>query len=655
MRLNKIILTNYRQFRFIEIDFVKKLNEDIHIIVGKNGTGKTNLLNAINWCLYNEEPHLSQQSQKLPLLNLNSIQQSNDNQDINCCVEVRFTSENNSNISFLRNATFRTYQNDKNPKSQNVQFEARIIDNKGNTEILNEELADSLADRFVPNSIKEFFFFDGERLDNYFRKATAQNIRHAIFVISQIDLLENRLEYRLSEIQKEIRREAGSNNPHIEEKRNLLEDAKSQLSLFENNIIECQAEINMAEDELRELNKKLEAIPDLERYEKERFELKASRKHKKKFLDEKKSEYEDLIFEFSKIIMFWPAIKYSSELLKEKRIKNEIPPPASPQILHKSLETGTCIICGQPLDDKIRGKVSKFLDQMKISSSISSELSKMEIQILPFSERIYQFKKIFKKIDDEINSYNIDLEKIEKRINQIDKLQSGYNIKKINEWVEQRKKYENALAMNQQKKGVFIERENKLNEDMLTFEKQFQDEIKKEKKTKELSNQLNFCGSALNVIKATKIQIMNETRTKIQKETKKNFFKLIWKKETFKDISISEDFDINLTHIMGYPCLGSISAAERELLALSFTLALHSISGFDAPILIDTPVARVSDEHRANLGKIFLEVSALKQVILMFTPSEYSSDISEVLDKCSNNKFILKLSSDEKEVKLQEV
>ena len=61
-----------------------------------------------------------------------------------------------------------------------------------------------------------------------------------------------------------------------------------------------------------------------------------------------------------------------------------------------------------------------------------------------------------------------------------------------------------------------------------------------------------------------------------------------------------------------------VSAAERELLALSFTLALHKISGFDSPILIDTPVARVSDDPEKTL-QISFRSKQNKQIILLFT------------------------------------
>jgi len=52
MRIDRLVLKNYRQFRNIELPFNKNSYNDLHVIVGRNGTGKTNILNAINWCLY---------------------------------------------------------------------------------------------------------------------------------------------------------------------------------------------------------------------------------------------------------------------------------------------------------------------------------------------------------------------------------------------------------------------------------------------------------------------------------------------------------------------------------------------------------------------------------------------------------------------------
>jgi DNA sulfur modification protein DndD len=192
MRIENILLKNYRQFKNVEIILPRKSENDLHIIIGKNGTGKTNLLNAINWCLYGDEPHLSKDSKQLPILNLNSIEETEDGEEKDVVVIVQVKTEDNRQIIFARKAIFRIYQNEKLPVHQHTEFEVIADDDKGNKEIFKDEEAKMFVERFVPLSIREFFFFDGERLDNYFREATVQNIRHAIYVITHIDLLENR-------------------------------------------------------------------------------------------------------------------------------------------------------------------------------------------------------------------------------------------------------------------------------------------------------------------------------------------------------------------------------------------------------------------------------------------------------------------------------
>ena len=63
-------------------------------------------------------------------------------------------------------------------------------------------------------------------------------------------------------------------------------------------------------------------------------------------------------------------------------------------------------------------------------------------------------------------------------------------------------------------------------------------------------------------------------------------------------------------------------------------------------LFIDTPVGRVSDDNRECFAKSLIEVSKEKQLILAFTPSEYSVEISKYFDNYSASKNNL-LSADE--------
>ena len=128
---------------------------------------------------------------------------------------------------------------------------------------------------------------------------------------------------------------------------------------------------------------------------------------------------------------------------------------------------------------------------------------------------------------------------------------------------------------------------------------------------------------------------------------------MIWKKETFKSLEIDENYNINLIHSMGFDCLGSLSGGEREVLTLAFTMALHQVSGFDSPIVIDRPLAMVSGSPRAKIVKILSEISKNKQVILFFTPNDYSEDISRILDGQLSTLYKLEMTHDEGETRIE--
>ena len=70
MIIESLELKNYRQYRDQKITFaLGEANKRITVIQGANGAGKTNILNAITWCLFNEERHLGDAHRGLPLIN----------------------------------------------------------------------------------------------------------------------------------------------------------------------------------------------------------------------------------------------------------------------------------------------------------------------------------------------------------------------------------------------------------------------------------------------------------------------------------------------------------------------------------------------------------------------------------------------------------
>jgi DNA sulfur modification protein DndD len=73
-----------------------------------------------------------------------------------------------------------------------------------------------------------------------------------------------------------------------------------------------------------------------------------------------------------------------------------------------------------------------------------------------------------------------------------------------------------------------------------------------------------------------------------------------------------------------------LSAGEKQIYAISVLWALGIVSGRPLPIIIDTPLARLDRDHRALLGQLYFP-NASHQVIILSTDTEIDSDFIPLL------------------------
>ena len=64
-KIKEIEIKNFRQFIHEVIKLQYSPGKNITIITGRNGYGKSNIFNAITWCFFEIEEHLSSESEGL--------------------------------------------------------------------------------------------------------------------------------------------------------------------------------------------------------------------------------------------------------------------------------------------------------------------------------------------------------------------------------------------------------------------------------------------------------------------------------------------------------------------------------------------------------------------------------------------------------------
>lgn len=111
-------------------------------------------------------------------------------------------------------------------------------------------------------------------------------------------------------------------------------------------------------------------------------------------------------------------------------------------------------------------------------------------------------------------------------------------------------------------------------------------------------------------------------REAIEEAINRHFRALMTGHHMLDRIVVADDFGLRYQDAVGAPIgLATISAGMKQLVATALLWALREVSGTTAPVVIDTPLARIDRENQLNLITRYYP-NAAEQVILLPTDSE---------------------------------
>ena len=181
MILKSIYLKNYRTYRGpVSINFAKG-DKNVTIIKGNNEVGKTTIMNAIAWCLYGVE-YYKDEGNEPKFSKSTSYELSNGEKD-NIEVKLTMIDSKKKEIEFTRTLEF--YKNDLGDcKEGSSEFEIYI---KDDDRFVTRK--DTFLAKHLPRNFREYFLFDGEKLEQYFTNDSSDNIKKSVYKLSHLNLL----------------------------------------------------------------------------------------------------------------------------------------------------------------------------------------------------------------------------------------------------------------------------------------------------------------------------------------------------------------------------------------------------------------------------------------------------------------------------------
>ena len=622
------------------IEFSTSPEKNFTIIQGTTGAGKTTLINAITWCLYGEELHNITDD---PIYNEITENLTEPGGKFQIEVEIELLGEANQIITIHRDLMFYKDENGKIFDSFEG-FNFYVIDQSARD---NEpvEYPELFVDKHIPKDIEEYFFFNGQRLEDYFKENAGKVIKNSVFKITQLMLFERiitHLEERrdhFSDRITEISPKTGEIEQQIVAKEGLLVKNKERLQ-------EAIKQRKLAERNITKFERDLKRIDsaDINKLQIEREKLETDLITLDADIDDVKLERIEFLLKMSPIILTYSPLIKTKEIAENLKKKKFIPVKYRTPFLDDLIKDGTCI-CGTDLvhNEECMKNIVDLKERTSVLSDIGEEISDEFISLGYVLSNLTDFREKQKSLGKNIVRLVKEREQKSTRITEISVLLKDSEIEKVKSletFLDENKRIKDSKIAEEATLSVQIKSDTDL---IKKLKEKRSKEMEKNRELENLKDVLEFSENSLEAVRNIKADLIENTRVQIEKETKEQFINLSWKK-TYVDVFINDNYNIKVLKKSGrYVDASGISSGEKLTLAFAFMAALNRISGFNLPIVIDTPMGILDKEIKLNIAKVLPNYLKDKQITLLVTGSEYTPEFRQKLLKRVDKEYRIKV------------
>ena len=638
MILDKLSLHNfaiYKGEQEFDLNPVSK-TKPIILIGAMNGSGKTTFLQSIDFLLYGKNSNTFK-SQNLSYEGYLEKNIHKDHKDEGASISLNFRKQTRG-----KEENFKVVRMWKK-NGEKIKENLFVYVNDNLDDLITKDW-DNFIEQILPAKVAQLFFFDGEKIEQLADLDQSKEVlRKAIDSLLGLEIV-TRLNLDLDEFAKKsaVLSKDDKDLKTINELEDQVNLINQDIKKLEDKKIKLEDISTKIKFEISSLDQELERS-GLSFFEKKK-EIEVALENKNKENEELKSHLINIASEEGPLLIVKKEIKEIEEKLLNNINQNKKDLASEEKNnLIKDIKLFVEKDCN---DNNFREKLFNFLLSKQIKTfSINEDFSK--INGLNFENLKEIQNKILPDLDKKIN-FNlnqlkeniIDIERLEiefKKIPAEDKIKPIINkqeslkieviqilgaIKQINEQIEQK---------NSEKRPKEFQ-----------LKKLYQ--IQSDKKTELLDSErfVVFSEKTQIIMDEFKKRVLEHHILKLENFIKECFNFLIRKKEFLEKVKINiNNFELLLFDKKNRNIeTSTLSAGERQLLAVAILWALAKASNKLSPTIIDTPLGRLDSKHRLNLVEKYFP-NASHQVILLSTDEEINKNYLNIMKDSVSKSYLI--------------
>jgi len=647
LRISHVTLKNFRAYAG-EIEFDLSLDplKTITIIHGEMGLGKTTILDAIYWCLYNKERSkkgidvITEEG----IINTNILENLRIKDKEETFVEILLHDEEGIRFKIRRGIKFskQTESTDRIPNeslggkvpggmdfSPYVEFHYLTPSGLESDWVVFtiEEKVQEEIEKIFPEALSSYFLFDAELLNDFFYTEADEHVKNGIEKISGLPILDDTKDHLKNTarlIQKSIANKEVSIKPiadDVAKFEEAISDYKKQLKEANERLAEIKSQKNGIQDYLRQHDDQ-----EINSLQKQVDGVNVTLKEIDKAKKENDANIIKFLLEPSYKLLLRDSILETEKKFQKWENEGRIPLAVSKIALQNILSSEPPIcICGTVIKDgsserhKIDDLMSRVVDSsliqhITVGRSILSNISdatdtqKLSATLGDLRSKRGEFRKAFSEKKAIRDSFQQKLD--------------NHNIDEVQEKAKMLHNLEQQEISLYGNRKTFQQKIDFGEKDLKGLKRQLDNLTGKSQKYQSENNKSKIAIALSVILEQCREELVDQLRNITAETTTRYFLELISKKEDFSRVDILSNYQT--IALDTNEKIKSLSAGQSCCLALSYIAAIREIANRNYFMMIDSPLHNISQEERVDIAQNLPSFLPGTQITLLVQDQEYT-------------------------------
>ncbi|MEW6498462.1 MAG: AAA family ATPase [Cyanobacteriota bacterium] len=649
MKLASIRLCNFRQFygKTPEIGLASG-KSNTTVIHGNNGAGKTTLLNAFTWVLY--EKFSAAFASEDQLVNKRAIAEAPFGEAVDCWVEVGFEHHNKR---YQARRLCRAYKTEDGVEQGKSELYLQIAGDDGRW-LLPQQLPEDIIGRILPVTLHQYFFFDGERIEQIVRSDKKAEIAEATKTLLGVEVLDRSIKH-LKEAKKSLESELAligdSETKKLLKEQEKLEQESSFLTQRQQ---EIEQELEHQDELKRTVGNRLLELGGAKELQHLRDELEAKEKLVREQLKQAKDAQKRAISTRGYTVLLADATAEFRSLVDDLRSRGELPVGIKQEFVEDLLNQQRCI-CGAELIEGSHAhqQVSTWMNKAG-SADVEETAIRMSAQVDELDKQIPEFWEEVDRQQANIAQGRAELSQIETQLDDINKKLRSYPNEDIQQLQSRLDETEEKIRELTLEKGANQHKIETLKSQAEAKIKQIAKHKMNEAKQELAQRRIAVAQDAIERVTEVRSRLENQFRSSLEKRVQEIFTSISF---TPYIPQLNEKYELTLVNTTaGQKISVAASTGENQILSLSFIGGIidrvrdwiqeNTLLGPDSstfPIVMDSPFGSLDEIYRRQIAKILPKLA--NQLVVLVTKTQWRGEVDQEMKHYIGREYVLTYNS----------